>query len=263
MANADSARCYFLEIPAELRLEIYDYVYPKKSHAFHVLNWRVTTTAHTPSGTATGGLLATCSKIYTEARPVLYGNTKYRLTMGTSSDLTFVQRRGVDVDRETARCPSIHDKHGHRFGPACTDFDCVDPQTKRLDCGLAAEFAGFKFGVAFEIKTCVWDHAGARSFYYDKQEKAERWVALRAVVDVLKQREKLKFLGVDFHFRLDARSPVVRTVLWGSADTEYARSACEIVAELERKEIECVRIVASPDSVGELNCFQLKQKMMR
>lgn len=70
---SDEQRCFLLELPAELRLQIYDYIFQVKTiHIWidwNVYRWR----AYTPDGTI--HLLRTCKTILREAAPVFYEKT--------------------------------------------------------------------------------------------------------------------------------------------------------------------------------------------
>lgn len=78
--TTSTGRCYLLEIPPELRLQTYSFVYTKHitayfniSHDDELHNPCFDTTLHCTS------LPATCRTIYHEATPVLYGRVTFAL----------------------------------------------------------------------------------------------------------------------------------------------------------------------------------------
>ena len=66
-------RCHLLDLPVELRMQIYDYlIYPKTIHLWvdwNVYRWR----AYVPVGAV--ALLASCKTIHGETRPIFYDRT--------------------------------------------------------------------------------------------------------------------------------------------------------------------------------------------
>ncbi|KAK5684503.1 hypothetical protein LTS10_004373 [Elasticomyces elasticus] len=96
-----SSRCYLLELPPELRLEIYDYLFTEKYEVLLTIDRDCEMQAHLmnpESGSAVpkkevrklSALLKTCKTLATEVTPVLFQNLYFRihLSPGMGSNLS-------------------------------------------------------------------------------------------------------------------------------------------------------------------------------
>lgn len=108
--RAESPQCRFLELPAELRLEVYAYVCHHSALHDHIAEAKsccvrlaITDRVYlenTDKDCAyhTGiALMLTCKTVYIEARPILDANAMYRLDIETGPSRIMHKRSAVDL----------------------------------------------------------------------------------------------------------------------------------------------------------------------
>jgi hypothetical protein len=131
-------RCYLLELPAELRLHIYEYVFEGITLRGALLNYDdyFPFPNYFPINNGTNAVLRSCRQIFTEARPVLYNQLSFKLIVcGISerrarnfhSDDIVPQKNVLPLMRniEFKFCPADACDQLMRLAHACTWHKCL------------------------------------------------------------------------------------------------------------------------------------------